>query len=92
MILAEALQKPREWLLAHPDSLIPEFQKHQAESLLHHYLAGDPLPYILQRQEFFNLNFRVLVTVEGKYLDEQSYSEQHERQRQYMSVHIGNDK
>jgi len=59
MILADALQKPREWLLAHPDALIPEFQKHQAELLLHLYLAGDPLPYILQRQEFFGLTFRV---------------------------------
>ena len=59
LILAEALQKPREWLLAHPDSLIPEYPKHQAKFLLHHYLEGEPLPYILQRQEFYGLTFRV---------------------------------
>jgi release factor glutamine methyltransferase len=59
LILAEVLQQPREWLLAHPDFPILQSQEFQAASFLQRLMASEPLPYILQRQEFFGLTFRV---------------------------------
>ena len=59
LLLAQALHQPREWLLAHPDSCIPDQDLHSANEFLQRYRAGEPLPYILGCQEFFGLSFRV---------------------------------
>ena len=59
VLLAHLLGRPRSWVLAHPEiSLNPE-QLAELESRLARLETGEPLPYILQRREFFGLDFSV---------------------------------
>jgi release factor glutamine methyltransferase len=59
VLLAHILGCERSWVLAHPEiSLNPE-QSAELESELVRLEAGEPLPYILQRWEFFGMDFSV---------------------------------
>ncbi len=59
LLLAHTLGKPREWLLTHPEFQLPPSAFQQANHDLTRLVAGEPLPYILQKQEFFGLEFKV---------------------------------
>ncbi len=58
-LVAHVLQKPKTWLLAHPEAHLSFTQQGQLDSLLERLEAGEPLPYILGQQDFFGLLFEV---------------------------------
>ena len=59
VLLAHVLQRPKTWLLAHPEVHLSKPQTEQLEDLLQRLEAGEPLPYLLGVQEFFGLEFEV---------------------------------
>ena len=59
LLLAHVLDKPREWVIAHPEqSLTPE-QQTRFTDLTTQAANGVPLPYLLGHWEFFGLDFVV---------------------------------
>jgi release factor glutamine methyltransferase len=59
LLLAQVLNKPRSWVLAHPEiELTPARQKSLTKQL-DRLTAGQPLPYVLGHWEFFGLDFQV---------------------------------
>jgi release factor glutamine methyltransferase len=59
VLTAHVLNKPRTWVLAHLDDNVTENQKEQIEIALKKLGAGEPLPYVLGKWEFFGLEFAV---------------------------------
>lgn len=59
VLLAHVLQQPKTWLLAHPEVHLSKAQIDQAEGLLQRLEVGEPLPYLIGKQEFFGLEFEV---------------------------------
>jgi len=59
VLLAHVLQRPKTWLLAHPEVHLSKPQTEQLEDLLQRLEAGEPLPYLIGVQEFFGLEFEV---------------------------------
>jgi len=58
-LLQHVLQKPRSWLLAHPEQELTETQQADYRRLLQRRLQGEPIAYILGEREFFGLDFKV---------------------------------
>jgi release factor glutamine methyltransferase len=58
-LLQNALQRPRAWLLAHPEYVPGETQLAGYRQLLQRRLQGEPVAYILGEREFFGLDFKV---------------------------------
>ena len=58
-LMSHVLLKPKTWLLAHPETHLSKAQFDQLASLLARLEAGEPLPYLIGRQEFFGLEFEV---------------------------------
>ena len=63
LLLARVLNQARPWIMAHADQLLTEIEERQANTLLQRRLQGEPLPYILQHQEFYGLDFHVTPAV-----------------------------
>lgn len=59
VLLAHVFQRPKTWLLAHPEVHLSKSQADQLEELLQRLDTGEPLPYLLGKQEFFGLEFEV---------------------------------
>ncbi len=59
VLLAHALEKPRAWVLAHPETILTPRQQRLLTRLLGDLALGTPLPYLTGRQEFFGLTFEV---------------------------------
>jgi release factor glutamine methyltransferase len=59
VVLAHVLEKPRAWVLAHPEAALSIEQASGACFLLERRLSGEPLPYLLGHWEFFGLDFKV---------------------------------
>lgn len=59
VMLAHAAGRPRSWLAAHPEASLNEPTTTVLNNLLARRLAGEPLPYIIGRWEFFGLEFLV---------------------------------
>ncbi|MCS6885673.1 MAG: peptide chain release factor N(5)-glutamine methyltransferase [Acidobacteriota bacterium] len=59
LLLAAALGKDRIYLLAHDDESLDEYLKAAYEVLIARRAAGEPLQYILGKQEFYGLDFLV---------------------------------
>ncbi len=59
VLLAHVLQCPKTWLLAHPEVHLSKTQADYLEGLLQRLEAGEPLPYLVGKQEFFGLEFEV---------------------------------
>jgi release factor glutamine methyltransferase len=59
VLLAHILQKPRAWVLAHPEAHLSVEQQQELRQAVERLTAGEPLPYILETQEFFGLVFKV---------------------------------
>ena len=57
VLTAFQMEKPRSWLLAHPDAHINANQQTNLEKSLARLLGGEPLPYILGHWEFFGMDF-----------------------------------
>lgn len=59
VLLAHVLQKPRAWLLAHPEAEYSPTQEQVLQDCAARRLNGEPLPYLLGHWEFYGLDFLV---------------------------------
>lgn len=58
-LLQHVLNKPRAWLLAHPEAEPGPEQQRDYQGLVQRRAQGEPVAYILGMREFFGLNFKV---------------------------------
>lgn len=58
-LLANHLGRPRTWLLAHDDELLPAQAQHQADADLARRAQGVPLAYLVGEREFHGLALQV---------------------------------
>jgi release factor glutamine methyltransferase len=59
VLLARLLEKPRSWVLAHPDVPLTENRIFVLEALVARLEGGEPFPYVVGAWEFFGLEFEV---------------------------------
>jgi release factor glutamine methyltransferase len=59
VLLAQVLNQPRTWILAHDDSSFDPQADSVLENLIQRLERGEPLPYVLGHWEFFGLNFEL---------------------------------
>jgi release factor glutamine methyltransferase len=59
VLLAGLLEKPRSWILAHPETILAPGRFTTREAQVARLEKGEPLPYVLRRWEFFGLDFEV---------------------------------
>jgi release factor glutamine methyltransferase len=59
VLLAHVLSKPRTWVLAHPEAELTFDQQDRLADTVARLQAGEPLPYVLGRWEFFGREFLV---------------------------------
>jgi len=60
MLVSHVLEKPRTWVLAHPEASVSHKEQMRMERLAHRLETGEPLPYVLGRWEFYG--FELIVT------------------------------
>lgn len=59
VLLAHILNRPRTWVLAHPELVLTTEQQNQLNESLARLESGEPFPYVLGGWEFFGLDFDV---------------------------------
>lgn len=59
LLTSHILQKPKTWVLAHPEFTLNADQVAQINKLVDRFQAGEPLPYLLKSWEFFGIKFFV---------------------------------
>lgn len=59
VLLERVLEKPRAWVLAHPETPLTGSRLAALEGLVERLEGREPLPYVLGRWEFFGLEFAV---------------------------------
>jgi release factor glutamine methyltransferase len=59
VLLAHVLERPRAWVLAHPEVILFPDQEKYLEVCLARLEQGEPLPYVLGHWEFYGLDFLV---------------------------------
>lgn len=59
VLLGHILERPRTWLVVHPDSRLSAKERKGYERALKEAAAGVPLPYLVGHQEFYGLDFFV---------------------------------
>ena len=59
ILLGHALNRPRAYLLAHPEAVLSDLNQAQFDTLLTRRERGEPIAYILGEREFFGLILRV---------------------------------
>jgi release factor glutamine methyltransferase len=59
VVLARVLEKPRSWVVAHPEAPLTRSRSAALEALVARLEKGKPLPYVLGRWDFFGLEFEV---------------------------------
>jgi release factor glutamine methyltransferase len=59
VLLARLLERPRSWILAHPEETLPANLSSAYKTLIARAAGGEPLSYITGVQEFFGLEFGV---------------------------------
>ena len=59
VLLAHIVQKPRTWVLAHPELTLTPKQETQLNESLARLEHGEPFPYVIGRWEFFDLEFEI---------------------------------
>jgi len=59
VLLAHVLERPRTWVLAHPEVILSPDQERHLEVCLTRLEQGEPLPYVLEHWEFYGLDFLV---------------------------------
>lgn len=59
LIIAHGIGKTREFVLAHPEYVIPATRNLQPATLIKRRMKHEPLAYILGHKEFFGLDFKV---------------------------------
>jgi release factor glutamine methyltransferase len=59
VLLAGLLNKPRTWVITHPEATVGPAERAILENALERLKAGEPLPYILGHWEFYGLEFKL---------------------------------
>ena len=59
LLLAHVVGRPRTWVLSYPEATLSADLPDDFTALVRRRDAGEPLQYLLGRQEFFGLNLRV---------------------------------
>lgn len=59
VLISHILNKPRTWVLAHPELTLTTEQQRQLEDSLCRLESGEPFPYVIGKWEFFGLEFEV---------------------------------
>jgi release factor glutamine methyltransferase len=59
VLLAHILEKPRSWVLAHPELVLTEDQQMKLNNTLTRLEKGEPFPYVLGQWEFFGMDFDI---------------------------------
>jgi release factor glutamine methyltransferase len=59
VLLAEYLNKPRTWIVSHPEAAIPELYQDLLEAATARLEQGESLPYVLGHWEFFGQDFDI---------------------------------
>ncbi|MEN6584575.1 MAG: peptide chain release factor N(5)-glutamine methyltransferase [Sulfuricella sp.] len=63
ILLCDALDVARSWLIGHDRDVVPESAAQNYSGLLTRRLAGEPIAYIIRRREFFGLEFKTTPAV-----------------------------
>ena len=63
VLIAHILNKPRTWVMAHPELTLTADQQTQLDADLARLENGEPFPYIIGHWEFFALDFDVTPAV-----------------------------
>ena len=63
VLIAHILNKPRTWVMAHPELTLTAAQQTQLDADLARLENGEPFPYIIGHWEFFALDFDVTPAV-----------------------------
>ena len=58
-LFSYVLKKPKTWLLAHPETHLTTQQSEQFAGLAERLEQGEPLPYLIGKQEFYGIDFKV---------------------------------
>jgi len=59
VLIAHIINKPRTWVMAHPDLILTPEQQKQMDDALARLERGESFPYVLGHWEFFGLEFDV---------------------------------
>lgn len=59
VLVAHLLQRPRSWVLAHPEAVLDHQQYNHINQALNRLKHGEPLPYVIEHWEFFGLDFHL---------------------------------
>jgi len=59
VLLAHVLGESKSWVLAHPDLYLSQRQISELSNLTARLAKGEPLPYLIGKQAFFGLDFKV---------------------------------
>jgi release factor glutamine methyltransferase len=57
VLIAHIIEKPRSWVLAHPEATLSDEQQQNLDRALARLHRGEPLPYVIGHWEFFGLDF-----------------------------------
>jgi release factor glutamine methyltransferase len=94
VLLAHVLERPRSWVLAHPEATLSPDQEHHLNKCLTRLEQGEPLPYVLGHWEFYGLDFLVNPAVliprpETELLVEQALAWLRATPRRRMAADVG---
>jgi release factor glutamine methyltransferase len=59
VLLAHIINKPRTWVMTHPEHDLAKNEQDQFEHVLKKMEAAEPLPYVLGKWEFYGLEFDI---------------------------------
>jgi len=59
VLIAHVINKPRTWVMAHPELALTAEQQKELDDSLARLERGEPFPYLLGHWEFFGLDFNV---------------------------------
>lgn len=59
VLLSEIINRPRSWILAHPEYELTKDENDSLQHALARLKEGQPLPYVLGKQEFYRLTFTI---------------------------------
>jgi len=63
VLLAHTLEKPRSWILAHPEAPLDNTRYDQIIQAANRMEHGEPLPYVIGHWEFYGLDFHLTPSV-----------------------------
>ena len=63
VIVAHYLDKPRTWVIAHPEAPINNTQYKKIIKAVNQIAHGEPLPYVIEHWEFYGLDFHLTPSV-----------------------------